>query len=273
MRRYFALAAILFIITAPPAFADGKTMPASVAAGRLPVPTFRQLHNAYTRLTLNESGFKSRSDQEGIFRAILHGGGGRNHGRRARRGTGYGLDYTKLMARMARHSSRTFPRDSKFLVVLTPEKRARKNRLRTYQNDWTSTFKLDCSRPAGWKESVSKSWHGYEKRCALLVESTREVLQGKNVAHCDGPITTWGSKDDRHRQGGALDSDWHETQCDRPPQVEGDPPMEECAELRAKRWTDEEANRRLLNSTNCARNYFFSWLTIDEPEKTAMVIE
>lgn len=258
MLKRLALVVALSIAVVSPALAE-KTILARIASGQLPVPTFDQLHEQFTRVVLHESGFKSRSDQEGILDALLYGGGGRDPERRGR-GTGYGLDYAKLMARMAKHSTRTFPRGSKFLSIISPERLARKARLRTYQNEWVSTLGRDCSQPSGWDESRSNSWLGYVKRCPRLFKSTREVLQGRFEPRCDGPITTWGSRDDRRREGGALDSNWHETFCDRPPMTENDPPMEKCSELRRDRWSDPEAKRELLNSTNCARNYFFSWL-------------
>ena len=270
MRSCLALSMILLVAAAP---VGGQSISAKLAAARMPTPSFVELHEQYLHVVVNESGFKSQSDQEGILDALLHGGGGRVEGRR-RRGTGYGLDYTRLMSRMVRHSMRTFPRNSRFLRVVDPRKLAHKWSKRTYHNEWTSTIRLDCGQPSGWDVAVSKTWLGYVKRCAALVESTRVVLQGRIETHCDGPITTWGSRDDRSRKGGALDSKWHESTCDRPPQVASDPPQEKCAELRANRWRDGgAANRMLLNSTNCSRNYFFSWLEIEQPKKLAAVIE
>ena len=258
MSRCLVLAALFLFATS--ALADGA-IPASLAAGRvtIPIPTFREVHEAFTRLVVNESGFKSEGDQEGILTALLFGGGGRDKSRTGH-GTGYGLDYAKLMTRMARHSTRTFPRDSKFLVVVDSKVLAHKNRLRTYQTDWTSSLRLDCSQPIGWNEERSKTWLGYTKRCAELVRSTERALKGQVESYCDGPITTWGSIDDRGRSDGAIENSWRETRCDRPARLASDPPRERCEHLRETRWTDAAANTELLNSTNCARNYFFSWL-------------
>lgn len=258
MSRCLVLVALLLMATS--AFAE-MTIPASLAAGKVsvPIPTFQELHEAFTRVVLNESGFKSESDQEGILKALLFGGGGRDQSRSGK-GTGYGLDYARLMTRMAQHSTRTFPRDSKFLVVVDARVLAHKNRLRTYQTDWTSTLRLDCSEPTGWNQSRSNTWLGYVERCAALVKSTERALKGGLESHCDGPITTWGSRDDLGRDDGAAENSWHETRCDRPARLASDPPKERCDELREQRWTNREANVKLLNSTNCARNYFFSWV-------------
>lgn len=263
MSRCLVLAALLLVATT--AFAE-VAIPASLAAGKVsvPIPLFREVHEAFTRLVLNESGFKSEADQEGILKALLFGGGGRDKSR-VGVGAGYGLDYAKLMTRMAQHSTRTFPPNSKFLVVVDSKVLAHKNRLRTYQTDWTSTMRLDCFQPGGWDEGRSGPWVGYIKRCAELVESTARALRGELASHCDGPITTWGSHEDRGRGDGAIENSWRETHCDRPARVASDPPQESCDELRESRRINPEANIRLLNSTNCARNFFFSWL----PDKTS----
>jgi hypothetical protein len=234
-----------------PVRAEG--LPAWLAAGRMPIPTFAEIHRAFTRICANESGFKSLADQDGILQSLLYAGGGRREGRTLR-GQGYGLDYRKLMKRMARHSRRTFPTDSKFLMM-SGKQRMLLARRQTRQNKWTSTMQLDCSQPEGWPELKKDGsrrmdpWKShYGKRCQVLVETTRAFLKGRIKSYCDGRPTTWGSKPDIYRPGGAHDEGWLEIHCDRP---NPDNPDEDC---------DELEKPDLLNSTTCARNHFWTWL-------------
>jgi len=260
MKR-IGLAMLIALALVSVAHAEG-VVSAVVAAAKLeiPTPSFEDVHEAYFRIVTNEAGPKSLADQDGILMALLSAGGGRNR-ERTGQGAGYGLDYRKLMAAMAAYSPRTFPVGSPFLQTLTPERIARAIRQRTYQNEWTSTLGLDCRQPSLWSEEKSGLWAGYLKRCQFAVDSTRRVLMGQVQSYCTGLITTWGSFDDRHRKGGPIDEGWAELLCDRPPLVAGDPPADECPRLREQSVSSHEANRRLLNSTNCARNYFFSWRT------------
>jgi len=240
-------------LLALPVFADPKVVPARLAALKIPTPTFDDVHERFVAIVVNESGFKSVADQDGILQSLLHGGGGRKHDRRYR-GQGYGLDYTKLMRQMARHSKRTFPANSRFLT-LTMAQRLRLARRQTRLNRWTSTLKLDCSDPSGWPEKKPDgtpmlSWRLFRERCQRLVETTRAVLQGKVQSYCDGRPTTWGSIWDIRKPGGALDRGWTEVHCDRPP----DNP-ETCEQL---------TKLELWNSKTCARNTFWTWATIDK---------
>jgi hypothetical protein len=245
------LALLLLGLSVVPVHAE--QISARLASAVMPFPTFAELHRAYVRIVVNESGFKSIADQDGILKALLWRGGGRKAGRRGR-GKGYGLDYRRLMRRMASHSKRTFPVNSRFLVF-TPAQRAALARRQTRQNKWTSTMQLDCSRPVGWpklKRDGSRRmdpWRShYGKRCQLVVETTRAFLQGRLASYCDGRPTTWGSVPDIYRSGGAHDNDWLEIICDRP---NPDDPDEDCGTL---------TKAELLNSITCARNTFWSWL-------------
>lgn len=240
------------------AVARAESVPAHLASRVFPTPTFADVHERFMAIAANESGFKSIADQDGILRALLHGGGGRRAGRHGR-GQGYGLDYTKLMRQMARHSKRTFPANSQFLLLTTAQ-RTWLTKRQTRQNKWASTLKLDCSEPEGWPEkkrdgSPMVSWrYGFRKRCLKLVETTRLVLQGRVRSYCDGQPTTWGSVPDIRRPGGALDQGWVEVHCDRPP----DSP-ETCEEL---------SRQELLNSTTCARNTFWTWMVKDKEDSS-----
>jgi len=236
-----------------PVSADPKVVPARLAALKFPTPTFDDLHERFVAIVVNESGFKSIADQDGMLQALLHGGGGRKSGRRYR-GQGYGLDYTKLMRQMARHSKRTFPVNSKFLMLTAPQ-RAWLGKRQTRLNKWTSTLKLDCSEPTGWpKEKPDGTpmlpWRYFTERCQLLIETTRAILKGRVHSFCDGRPTTWGSIWDIERPGGALDRGWTEVHCDRPP----DNP-ETCG---------QKTKLELWNGTTCARNTFWTWATVDK---------
>lgn len=258
LRKYLALCLCgAALALALPVLADRDALPARVAAGRFPVPTFADVHRAFVRICGNESGMKSLADQDGILQSLLNGGGGgRREGRRYR-GQGYGLDYTKLMRRMTRHSKRTFPPDSKFLLLTQPM-RARLARRQTRLNKWTSTLELDCRQPAGWPKykldgvTPMLPWRNFEERCRLLVETTRRVLQGKVESYCDGRPVTWGSEQDITKPDGAIAKGWTEVHCDRPPDT-----PETCG---------EKTKLELWNGTTCARNTFWTWKKTDKED-------
>lgn len=240
-----------------PALADsGEVVSARLAAYEFPVPTFAELHLAFVRICANESGFFSLPDQDGILQAMLFGGGGGRKAGRNKKGMGYGLDYAKLMRRMGRHSKRTFPSDSKFLLV-TDAMRVVIASKQTFLNKWTSTLELDCQRPAGWPEKARSgrpmlSWPlVVQGRCELLVRTTRQVLKGRVESYCDDQPTTWGSEADVEREGGPLDKGWTEVHCDRPPAT-----PESCGKM-----TKDEI---WASTTGCARNTFWTWITKDK---------
>lgn len=254
MRKYLIALSICAALVAPAA-ADRQAISAKLAAAKFPVPTFREVHERFNAICANESGFRSLPDQDGILQALLNSGGGGRKAGRNKRGQGYGLDYTRLMRRMARHSMRTFPAGSKFLMLTDAQRewlRGRQTRL----NRWTSTLKLDCSQPAGWPrhqldgKTPMLPWRVYEDRCKALVESTAEVLKGRVRSYCDGRPTTWGNERDVQRKGGPLDQGWAEIHCDRPP----DSP-EVCGEL---------TRLELWKRSTCARNTFWTWLETDK---------
>lgn len=224
------------------------------AAQEMPVPTFRDVHRAYFRIVANEAPFRSVADHDGILQALLFGGGGRRwawrgpsicEGKDA--GCGYGLDYAKLMKRMIAHSPRTFPANSKFLMLDLEGRKKHRDR-QSPRNLWSSTLQLNCSTPAGWRyfmPSPLQNWSKlYAKRCQFAVHSTELFLRGLKRSHCDGRPTTWGNEKDTYRPGGPADSGWKEIFCDRAPK-------ETCDSLSAK---------ALLNSEVCAKNRFWSWL-------------
>lgn len=257
----------IFAAVVVPVAAEKGVVSARVAAARLPIPSFKELHRQYVRLVRNESGWKSYADKNGILRSMLHSGGGRVR-RPDRRGMGYGLDYSRLMARMVRHSSRTFPRRSRFLAILSPARLAHISRLRTYNNEWISGLQLDCSQPSGWNEDRSGSWLGYVKRCAELVRVTGDFLRGKMPNHCESQPTTWGSESDARRKNGPLAKGWKEIACDWPAEIhielEGIGTITSCPDLREAAWEHKGAAKLALNNSyECARNRFFDWRVID----------
>jgi len=226
-----------------PAYADSRLVSAAAVMVEIPVPTFDDVHLAYFRIVVNESGLGCLADQDGILQAMLYQGGGRKYSRNVR-GTGYGLDYVKLMRRMAAHSTRAFPSDSVFLPI-SVERRVALEMSQTDHNRWTSTLTLDCSEPLGWSSDTPGTWRAnYFKRCSETVETTRAFLVGKLASKCGGTPTTWGSESDTVRRGGPLDLGWNEIVCDRDPSVD-------CRSF--------EVQER-LNSRVCARNRFWSWI-------------
>lgn len=272
MRVLIALALLCSCMAlVPSASAEKETIPASVAAARYPVPSFAELHRQFTRVVRNESGWISRADGNGILKSLLFSSGGRDLSRPTKKGVGYGIDYTRLMLRMVKHSGRTFPRKSRFLSMISPGRIAHISRLRTYNNVWVSGLQLDCSEPDGWEEERSGSWLGYVKRCAELVEMTGDFLRGEMKNHCMGQPTTWGSESDSRRKGGPLDLGWKEIYCDWPGEflveVDGEE-VTDCRSLREAAWQHRgEATRALINSRHCARNRFFDWRQIEDDTK------
>lgn len=220
----------------------------------MPTPTFDDVHLAYFRITANEAPFTSLADQDGILQSLLYGGGGRRWAWRGPSickddfdGCGYGLDYVKLMRRMIAHSPRTFPANSKFLVM-SDAKRTHHRRRQSKRNLWSSTLKLDCSEPSGWAQFSPKRknhWSRlYGKRCRAAVRSTELLLKGLTRTRCDGQPTTWGNDADTTRPGGPLDGGWKEIFCDRVPPT----------------TCDLLSGKALLNSKVCAKNRFWTWL-------------
>lgn len=217
------------------------------AAQTMPIPTFHDVHNAYFRIVANEAPFQSVADHDGILQSLLFGGGGRRWLRGEAPGTGFGLDYKKLMKRMIAHSPRTFPANSKFLMLDLDERKKHRAR-QTSRNLWSSTLQLDCSEPAGWSQFATgpiRDWRKlYFKRCKFAVRSTELFLKGFTRSRCDGRPTTWGNDKDTYRPGGPAESGWQEIHCNRVPQA----------------TCDNLSQRLLLNSKVCAKNHFWSWL-------------
>lgn len=214
-------------------------IPADLAAGnqrKIPIPTFGELHTAYFRIVVNESGWINLADQDGILQALINCGGGR-----AKKKNFYGLDPSKLMRQMVRHSTRTFPPYSKFLGLRPPQREAFK-KSQTKHNGWVAHLQTSCAKPIGWPEKIWRSKYG--KRCRKAVRTTRLFLTGKTKTRCNGKPTTWGSHEDTIRPGGPLDRGWKEIVCDRPT------PEENCKSL---------SRKDRLNSTRCAQNRFWTW--------------
>jgi hypothetical protein len=151
------------------------------------------------------------------------------------------------MKRMIAHSPRTFPADSKFLM-LSSAGRDRHRARQTLRNIWSSSLHLDCTEPAGWAQfaaSPNKNWQRlYEKRCLFAAHSTEMFLKGLVRSQCDGKPTTWGNEKDTYRPGGPADSGWKEIFCHRTSR-------ENCEQL---------SGVERLNSKVCAKNRFWTWL-------------
>lgn len=216
------------LLVGQPVAAD--SVPATIAMGKIPAPTFRDVHSAYVRIVANESGFTNIADMDGILRSLSYG---------IDKLSGIGL--TRLMRRMAFHSKRTFPFNSPFLNM-TSEERERLEKSKDRQNQWASTVKLDCSLPSGWTGDAKLWKKVYADKCKELVKVTRQFLLGELPSKCDGQPTTWGSETDSTRPGGPIKLGWKEIFCDYANNCKNIP-----IEDRYK-------------SAVCARNRYWSWI-------------
>lgn len=241
MLRWISCCVVLLWLST--AVADSATISASEARAGFGVPvsatTFADTHLALTRLILNESGWRSDADAIGIFRSLVSNSVGtelRVSELRHR---------TQFLRYLARVGNRTFPVDSPWLGLSGMPARTRHLAgQKLYGNAlWTSSFKLDCSKPAHWDEVYPESdWEGYLDRCAALVVRTKALLLNKKPNWCqtlDGVPTSpkwWGGMMDMHR----IQPDWQEVFCDAP---------------------DTECPQDVRNSPNtpsgCAKNRYF----------------
>lgn len=230
-----------------------KTVSAALASEKLPDPTFEDVHLAYTRIVLNESGWESRPDMNGILEVLLRHSGGRNP-KRNYQGTGYGINYRQFMLYAARVSTKTFPATDPWAYQAmvykygrtgetAREHHVKRQRSAAGNSYWTSELKLDCSEPKTWKEVYPDiPWSNFKKRCPELFRLTKEYLTGEHPNWCrtfDGEPATpkfWGCEQDVHR---AEAEGWEELLCD-------DPDVD-CS----------EEKRNDLNNNSCARNRWF----------------
>ena len=241
---------------------SAQAIPGRLAAGKVLVPSFKELHRQYLRIVLHESGWRSKADQNGILKSLLFDSGGRIGD----------FDHARMMQRMLAHSGRTFPRRSRFLTMLVPSRRRVLEKTRTYHSEWVSAVQLSCAEPVGWDRERSGSWSGYRDRCKGLVDTTRAFLRGEMTDHCKGQPTTWGSEDDVRRRNGAMQQGWREIMCDWPAEsimVDGQP-VDGCVELREMARKRRSARRALLNSDVCARNRFFDWRETERSAELTM---
>lgn len=250
------LVVLLLICTCAGLATAQKLLPASVAAGTMPltVPTFKDAHEATVRLVRNETGWRTLPDINAIIRVLVHGSGGRRV--RDYQGAGYGIDYSRYMIFAAQAGLRTFPADDPWAYPVMVERygvegEAAKAKQREMQRKvantiWTSAMKLDCSEPDTWAATYpTDPWSfrsprrkSHEDLCHELVAITKRMLQGKFANWCrtktGEPATPelWGGLMDRHR----VRANWEELICDAPGAVcpkdfdwTTDPSRTECA--------------------------------------------
>lgn len=205
--------------------------------------TFKDVHEALVRLTANEAGTDSESDADGIFRSIT-----------ARCWRGGKLDLDCTMSRFVRHSTRTFPIDSHWRVLVKPTRLRFLDKLRTPRNAWTSALTLECHRPTQWNDV--KPWS--VENCFNLVDTTRDLLTGKKRSQCKRTPFTWGNAVDLGREQ-AKAKGWVEVICDRyRARVPGN--TVDCVALRAAATPDNpEGRKQLANTRECAKNTFLIW--------------
>ncbi len=206
-------------------------------------PTFEQVLERMVCILGNEAGVGARlPDADGISRSLT------SH---ARRPDG-SIDLQRLMSRMVRHSTRTFPLDSPWRVLVGPKRLRELDSLRTPRNAWSSQLTLSCERPAAWNVAVEGKWK--PERCFALVDITKALLTGKIRSRCSGTPHTWGSEADVEKRN--IRNKMQEIFCDRPRSwVPGN--TVDCPALRADRSL--EGRRMLANNRECARNTFWRW--------------
>jgi hypothetical protein len=173
------------------------------------------VHLAFTRLVLNESGWRSTGDANGILRSLI------NNIRITGEFDVTDADHrSRFMRYTALVGNRTFPADSPWLGLMTDHARDRhsKNQRRFGNAVWTSGFHTSCEKPTHWDEAYPESdWAGYTTRCAELVKTTQALLKMSHQNWCHtaaGPADPkwWGGEMDLHR----VQRDWEEVICDAP---------------------------------------------------------
>lgn len=203
-------------------------IPASLAAGDMPMPTFEDVHLATVRIVKNETGWKNLPDLKAIIQVLVSGGGGRKG--RDYRGSGYGLDYIKYMTFAAEASLRTFPAEDPWALPVMVKRYKMSSedaiqRQKELQGKipgnvlWTSSMSLDCSEPYNWSMVYPESpWTLYTERCEALVQSVKETLKRPGENWCrtasgePATPTIWGGLMDMHR----VKPNWEELICDAP---------------------------------------------------------
>ncbi len=216
---------------------------ASAWAAPLARATFEEVHAALVRLTANEAGTNSPSDADGIFRSIT-----------ARCWRDKELDLDCTMSRLVRHSTRTFPIDSPWRVLVKPTRLRFLDKLRTPRNAWTSALTLDCMEPPNW--SKAQTWS--VDTCLSMVDEIKGLLTGKKRSQCKRTPFTWGSYVDLDRKQ-AKAQGWDEVICDRyRARVPGN--TVDCVAMRAAAVPSNPEARHLLAKTReCAKNTFLVW--------------
>jgi len=193
--------------------------------------TFETAHAALLRLIVNESGWESLPDADGIFQSVT---------RDAREQNGR-INLSRMVMRIAAHSPRTFPAGSRFIDRADIIARLEKNG-QSVRHRWTSSLRLDCSEPNDWPYDVP--WSVYADKCKRTVVIIRSLLAGEIKTQCNDEPMTWGNDAYMIRPGGPIDLKWREVFCD----------SAACRGL-------EQAERIKLRE--CAANRFWNWKRID----------
>lgn len=246
---------VLLLLADSIAFANAGSLAEKLHAVGLEPATFEQVHQRFFSLVWNEAGKNSLPDADGILRSLAASKGSRGAKARFEDGT---INMPLLMIRMMNHSPRTFAIDSPWRVTYRNQKRLRwLDKLRTPRNSVTNIMTLDCAEPPTWDKAYpTLDWN--IEACFEMVDYTQKLLKGEIRSRCDDDPHTWGSNVDiekrRHRMKG-----WTEVICDRPrARVPGN--TLSCPDLRADR--SKKGRNALANSTECARNTFWSWKSV-----------
>jgi hypothetical protein len=243
MKKYTFLLILLFTM--------GHSIDAKLASSKPPLPTFEDVHEAFTRIVVNEAGWKSRPDINGILEVLLKHGGGRNRSR-GYKGSGYGIDYRRFITYAAKASLKTFPPECPWAQPImkrrygASDEAARRRHVQRQKKSignslWSSTMKRDCSEPENWSLAYPETqWAGFEDRCKEIFRLTEEYLKGEHPNWCR---TLDGEQTKPYWWGGIMDDPdhrWEEVICDEP-----------GAECEGFDW------RKDPNNTSCARNSFY----------------
>lgn len=260
MRRPAFLLMVL-LLESTIAFANAGSLAEELRAVGLEPPTFDEVHEQFFGLVWNEAGANSLPDADGILRTLTSRRSPRVPGLRDENGK---LDMgdpevrAKFLIRAINHSPRTFAIDSPWRATYRSPKRLRfLDRLRTPRNSVTNAITLDCAKPLTW----DKAYPGLEwsiEKCFAMVDATRKLLKDEIRSRCDDDPHTWGSEVDVEKRREKMKG-WIEVTCDRPrARVPGN--TLSCPDLRADRTKGWRT--RLANSTECARNRFWSWKSV-----------
>lgn len=186
------------------AFVSAQSLPAQTASGQFKTPTWKEVVEAFMRVSVSEAGFTSEADERLIRNVfVTHSGGGESVRRKA------------FMVTMAAIANRTFPEGSPFVPV--------GHTAASERHQWVAGINFDCTEPAAWREHNDVPWaarHGnnpsYRDLCVALRRRTWARLsepQKPADDWCEAHVDYWGSEQDSTNPTAGH---WLRVNCDRP---------------------------------------------------------